>query len=112
MPTPTHLLPTYHPLLIAHREAAVLAVFPDGKLAITYTPGFATSWHPVASPDYEALFGATVPRTTWLDARTWACACEPPRCMQREWVTCTRCDADRPSVGPSAEEAEGATRDR
>ncbi len=66
MVTPT---PTYLALPRAHGDAALVAVWPDGKLAINHAPGV-VGWVPLAAPDYAALFpeatcgedGCTMPR--------------------------------------------------
>ena len=89
-------VPTYLALPQNHADAAILAVFPDGRLAITFGPFGNVAqpqWHPMDAPDYATLFPippATLPAYTappegvadqpekvngsrWVNPTKWAC---------------------------------------
>ena len=104
--------PEYLPMPSAHSDAALLAIWPDGRLAFTPNVAIgAKGWHRIEAPDYAALFGP--PRTCvgrWIGPDSWACACEGLNSNYGGVEACEECGATRPSVGPSAAEAEGATR--
>mgnify|MGYP001617675935 CR=1 FL=1 len=72
----------YLALPSAHADAALLAAFPDGKLAITFTSAKG-GWRPIPAPDPSLLWPGAVhtagcPDCTYIGPCA-RCAAEAPR---------------------------------
>lgn len=107
--------PKYLALPMASGDCAVLAIFPDGNLAISYEVASRaigrnreTRWLTLTPPDYADLFpapayteqagvgDALVNVGTWKNGWSWRCRC-PDRDARSDSIShCEECDTHRP----------------